>query len=163
MPYILQRFLIIASYTYNCKAVKQVLKILKEAILLRKTLFVTILLGLILVLAACGGDNNNPEDTIANQDNVSQDEASTASDVKVVSTNWAFDQEEYVVKAGEEVKITHVNEEGMHGISIEGLDISIEGDGEATFTPTEPGEYKIYCNIPCGAGHNDMIATLIVQ
>src|SRR5690625_4874235 len=82
---------------------------------------------------------------------------------EIVATNWDFDQAEYTVTAGEEVKITLVNEEGMHGIAIDGLDVDIQGDGDATFIPEEPGEYKIYCNIPCGQGHNDMVSTLIVQ
>jgi|SRR5690625_3802886 len=141
-----------------------------EGIILRKSILATIFLGLILVLAACGGSNSDG-DTNADTDNstdVTEDsgspENSTANnDFEIIATNWDFDQDEYIVQAGEEVNVTLVNEEGMHGIAIDGLDVDIQGDGEATFTPTEPGEYKIYCNIPCGQGHSDMVSTLIVQ
>src|SRR5690625_2811036 len=128
-----------------------------------------IFLGFILVLAACGGNNSSDpgEDTDTNNsagqtDDSSSDEA-TSNNVDIIATNWDFDQDEYVVTAGEEVKLTLTNDEGMHGIVIDGLDVQVDGDGETTFTATEPGEYSILCSIPCGQGHNDMISTLIVQ
>lgn len=136
---------------------------------MRKGIFATILLGLILVLAACGGGNSNGDDSNANQDNSpeettnSSEESTANNDFEIIATNWDFDQDEYIVQAGEEVNVTLVNEEGMHGIAIDGLDVDIQGDGEVTFTPEEPGEYTIYCNIPCGQGHSDMVSTLIVQ
>jgi len=137
---------------------------------LRKSIFATILLGLILVLAACGGGNGD-SDANTDTDNSTEETESTGSseestvnnDFEIIATDWDFDQDEYTVQAGEEVKITLVNEEGMHGIAIDGLDVKIDGDGEATFTPDEPGEYTIYCSIPCGQGHADMVSTLIVQ
>lgn len=128
-----------------------------------------IFLGFILVLAACGGNNSSDpvEDTDTNNsagqtDDSSSDEA-TSNNVDIIATNWDFDQDEYIVTAGEEVKLTLTNDEGMHGIVIDGLDIQVDGDGETTFTATEPGEYSILCSIPCGQGHNDMVSTLIVQ
>lgn len=137
---------------------------------MRKSILATILLGLILVLAACGGSNNdsNTNDEVDNsaeqtEDSGSSENATANNDFEIKATNWDFDQAEYVVEAGEEVNVTLVNEEGMHGIAIDDLDVKVDGDGEATFTPTEPGEYKIYCSVPCGQGHDDMTSTLIVQ
>ncbi|HLQ98182.1 cupredoxin domain-containing protein [Pseudogracilibacillus auburnensis] len=137
---------------------------------MKKSILATIFLGLILVLAACGGSNNDSDasneiDDSAEEteDNSSRENSTANNDFEIVATNWDFDQAEYTVTAGEEAKITLVNEEGMHGIAIDDLDVKIDGDGEATFTPTEPGEYTIYCSIPCGQGHSDMVSTLIVQ
>lgn len=121
-----------------------------------KKIVMALLFSLILVLAACGGDDN------ASSDNNSSSETN-GNTVDIVATNFAFDKEEYVVKAGEEVTVALINDQGHHGITIEGLDVNIEGEGEATFTPTEPGEYKIICSIMCGEGHGDMVSTLIVQ
>jgi len=137
---------------------------------LKKGLLAMIFLGFILVLAACGGNNSSDpaEDTDTNNsagqtdDSSSSDEA-TSNNVDIIATNWDFDQDEYIVTAGEEVKLTLTNDEGMHGIVIDGLDVKVDGDGETTFTATEPGEYSILCSIPCGQGHNDMVSTLIVQ
>lgn len=136
---------------------------------MKKSLLAMIFLGFILVLAACGGNNSSDpvEDTDTNNsagqtDDSSSDEA-TSNNVDIIATNWDFDQDEYVVTAGEEVKLTLTNDEGMHGIVIDGIDVQVDGDGETTFTATEPGEYSILCSIPCGQGHNDMVSTLIVQ
>lgn len=128
---------------------------------MRKWLMLTLLLSVLVVLAACSGKDTT--ETTGQVDNTGASEDTTVSnEVNITGINFEFDQAEYTVKAGEEVKITYQNEEGMHGIAIDGLDVDIKGDGEATFTPTEPGEYTIYCNIPCGAGHDDMKSTLIV-
>ncbi|MBU9721219.1 MULTISPECIES: cytochrome C oxidase subunit II [Bacillaceae] len=110
-------------------------------------------LGLVVfaMVTACGGNDNSSNEEASN----------TEVDVEIQSFNWEFDQEVYTVSAGE-VTIGHTNQEGHHGIGIEGTDISINGDGSQT-AQLEPGEYRIYCNIPCGQGHADMVATLVVE
>lgn len=114
------------------------------------------------ILAACGGNNSN--DTVEKgEDTGSSEEAGTGNVIDITATNFEFDKDVYTIQSGEEVKIKLSNEEGMHGIAIEGTDVNINGDGEATFTPEKPGEYEIYCSIPCGAGHADMKSTLVVE
>ncbi len=143
---------------------------------MKKGLLFSLLLSLILVLAACGGDDGDTSSDPSNQtgtdsteesadeadDSAASDEAAANNEITVVGSNFEFDQDEYVVQSGEEVTLTFVNEEGNHGISIDEFNVNIQGDGEATFVPEEPGEYKIYCNIFCGEGHEDMVATLVV-
>ncbi|GAB3059984.1 cupredoxin domain-containing protein [Virgibacillus ainsalahensis] len=138
---------------------------------MKKGLFVPILLGLILLLAACGSDesgeaaetmeNDSAATEVAKDTGASNDEAAN-NEVNVIATNFDLGEDEYIVNAGEEVTLTLVNEEGNHGISIDALDVDLQGEGEVTFTPEEPGEYTIYCNIFCGEGHEDMTATLVV-
>lgn len=115
-----------------------------------------------LVLAACGSSD---EDEAQKQtgDSSSTEETATTNELQISASNFKFDQDEYTVNAGEEVKLTLVNEEGMHGIAIDGIDVNIKGDGETPFTPDKPGEYTIYCSVPCGAGHADMKSTLVVS
>lgn len=146
---------------------------------MKKSLLFILFIGLILVLVACGGDDSSAtsdtgdtaETETAEQEDSSatEEEGSSASgepapnnEITVKGTNFDFDQDEYVVQSGEEVTVTYVNEEGNHGISIDEFDVNIQGEGEATFIPEEPGEYEIYCNIFCGEGHDDMVATLVV-
>jgi cytochrome c oxidase subunit 2 len=134
----------------------------------RKNLFFSsLLLVITLVLSACAGgsddasqgqDTGTDEGTIVEKDN---DNASENS-LNISAANWKFDKEEYTVKAGEPVTIDYKNEQGAHGLAIEGTDINIQQDGQQEVT-LEPGEYKIYCSIPCGQGHADMTATLVVQ
>lgn len=139
---------------------------------MKKGLLSTLLLGLILVLAACSGnESSEPVDTDGTEENQTTEQtedtgssgALANNELAITASNWEFNQSEFTVKAGEEVKITLTNSEGYHGIAIDDLDINIQGDGEATFIPEEPGEYKIYCSVPCGEGHADMMSTLVVE
>lgn len=137
---------------------------------MKRSILLTLFLSLILVLAACGGDDNSgsTENDVDNSsttetETTSSSEETNSNEIEIKASNFELNPSEYTVNVGEEVKLTLTNVEGMHGISIDELDVSIEGDGETMFTPEEPGEYTIYCNIPCGEGHSDMIATLIVQ
>ncbi|WP_066187245.1 MULTISPECIES: cupredoxin domain-containing protein [Gracilibacillus] len=120
---------------------------------MKKFYLILAALFLALVLVACGSDDSG--------DNEEASSSTGDADVAITASNWEFDQEEYTVPAGE-VTVSLTNDEGMHGVEIEDTNILIEGDGEAT-DELEPGEYHIRCSIPCGEGHSDMTATLIVE
>lgn len=136
----------------------------------RKSVLLFIFSAMVLILAACGGgeqEESGGTDNIAEnagQERTETEEATTevASSIDISASNWEFDKEEYVVKAGEPITLNFTSEEGVHGIGIEGTDINIQQDQQEEVT-LEPGEYKIYCNVPCGQGHADMTATIIVQ
>ncbi len=127
---------------------------------MKKKMFGFMLLALVLVLAACGGNEDVTEVENNNAGNESEADASS-SVVDLNASNWEFDQDSYTAEAGE-VTINLTNEEGHHGIAIDGTDIEIEGEGSAT-AELEAGEYTIYCTIPCGEGHDDMETTLVVE
>src|SRR5699024_7793332 len=138
--------------------------------ILKKGLLAALLFGLILVLAACGGNDDNTTDDTGENDATEQSEENGASedtaignDLDITATNFEFDQDEYTVESGEEVKVSLTNDDGMHGLAIDDLDINSEGGGEGRIRPEEPGEYTIYCSIQCGEGHDDMPSTLIVK
>ncbi len=97
------------------------------------------------------------------EEEVESEEITTNQNVDIVATNFAFNEDKFYVKAGEEATVNLTSEEGTHGIAIKGLDVAIdEPNGTAKFTPTEAGEYQIVCSVYCGAGHGDMTATLVV-
>mgnify|MGYP001270253453 CR=1 FL=1 len=114
------------------------------------------------VLVACGGGDDAQD---SNTDNSAEESNTTESAdgevVDIKASNWDFDQETYTVAAGD-VTVKLTNEEGFHGIEIVDTDVSLQSEGSTT-TTLEPGEYTIRCNIPCGTGHDDMVATLIVE
>lgn len=141
---------------------------------MKKFMMLMLLLALSVVLAACGssddkGADSNPPATTDSDDSTDANDAtdagdatgSAASEVTIEASNWDFDQEVYTVKAGE-VTITLSNTEGMHGIQILDTDVAINGNDSVTAT-LEPGEYDIICSIPCGTGHADMLAKLVVE
>ncbi|MFK7696130.1 hypothetical protein [Paenibacillus sp. HJGM_3] len=106
--------------------------------------------------------------TISAQPEKSEDEAAAeggAKQLKLVASNFQFDQTEYKVTKGETLKVVLSNKEGKHGMEIEGLDIKLGGtegtSKEVTFD--KAGTYNIVCTVPCGAGHATMTTKLIVQ
>ncbi|MFZ3579709.1 cytochrome C oxidase subunit II [Virgibacillus sp. DJP39] len=122
---------------------------------MKKFIIGVMFLTLVLFLAACGGD-----DAASGSEDASSDKSS-GNTVELVASNWEFAEDSYTVPAGE-VTFDLVNEEGFHGIAIDGTDVKIEGEGSATAT-LEPGEYTINCIVPCGEGHAEMTAQLIVE
>lgn len=121
---------------------------------LKQMLFILIALFLLVAITACGAANNN------DSENNEAAEEVTGEQVVLKASNWDFDQESYTVPAGE-VTVTLENVSGNHGIVVEGTDVEINGEGSVS-TELEPGEYTIRCTIPCGAGHAEMVTTLVV-
>ncbi|WP_078382463.1 cupredoxin domain-containing protein [Sutcliffiella halmapala] len=103
---------------------------------------------LLAVVTGCSSNKSTVEDAEA--------------EVTIKSSNWEFDQQTYKVPAGKDVAIHHVNDEGHHGITIKGTNVKIQGDGSVVAN-LKPGEYEIICDIMCGTGHDEMIATLVVE
>jgi cytochrome c oxidase subunit 2 len=108
------------------------------------------------VLAACGGGDNSSES--------GGDNATPAKEITIKATNWSFDQQEYHVKKGEPVKLTLVNEQGIHGIDIKDFKVSLNNNKKSvTITPDKTGTFDIVCNIMCGTGHAQMVSKLVVE
>ncbi len=81
--------------------------------------------------------------------------------INVEAANWSFNKDVYKVFAGKKITINFKSVEGHHGLGIRGIDsVNIKGEGSVKII-LEPGEYQIYCTVPCGKGHEEMIATLI--
>jgi cytochrome c oxidase subunit II len=118
-----------------------------------KKIFLFGLITLLSLLVACGA-NNSEEEVVANGDGSEQV-------VTLEAANWEFDKQEYTASAGN-VTIELKNKEGYHGITIDGTKVKIDGEGKATVN-LEAGEYIIRCSIPCGTGHTEMTAKLIVS
>ncbi|MCT2536342.1 cytochrome C oxidase subunit II [Aquibacillus koreensis] len=117
---------------------------------MKKIILMLVLAASVFVLAACGGDESGSES------NLTPDHS-----IDLVASNWEFEQDTYTVPSGN-VEVNLINNEGFHGIKVEGTGISIEGEG-SDVAAMEPGEYTIRCTVPCGAGHTEMVATLIVE
>lgn len=123
----------------------------------KKFLLLTIVFALLLIAAACGGKTETPAE------NASTGTGAEGQAVVIQASNYKFDQQEYRVKKGEPVTISLKNNSGMHGVEISNLDIKVTQDKAETVTINDAGQYEIHCNIPCGTGHTQMKATLIVE
>lgn len=89
---------------------------------------------------------------------------------------WRFIPEEIDVDRGDKVVMTIVNEDDYdHGISIDAFGVSQRMPANETikleFIATQPGEFPLYCSVPCGEGevdgvkrgHFDMVGRLKVR
>ncbi|MVP00106.1 MULTISPECIES: cupredoxin domain-containing protein [Paenibacillus] len=92
-------------------------------------------------------------------------EQTAGPSLKLSATNWKFDQQEYKIPKGQ-TKVSLINKEGIHAVDItgEGLDIKLDAQNKSQDVNFEkPGKYEIHCVLPCGEGHADMKAVLIVE
>ena len=144
-----------------------------------RKLLVLPLLALALGLAACGGDDDDSNDTGATtQEQTTQATTETApaesagatelTDDADASGALKFEKDKLEAKAGK-VTITMNNPSSVpHGIELEGNGVEEEGEvvdkgGKSVVTAElKPGEYEFYCPVP---GHQDggMEGTLTVK
>lgn len=116
--------------------------------------FALIALALAAALTACGGGN----------DSAAPEESMTASQTLVVkASNWQFDQPEYTIPKDTPVEIKLVNEQGAHGLKIQGTNVKLGGAKMSKVVKLAAGTYEMSCATVCGSGHLNMTAKLIVQ
>jgi plastocyanin len=115
------------------------------------------------VLAGCGGDDDS-----GGGDGEAQTTGGGSADggVTVMAEDTlSFDRDHYSVPAGE-VTIDYENGGNIaHTLLIDGVDdfklaVASSGDTDEGTTELEPGDYRIYCDVP---GHSAMEATLTVE
>jgi heme/copper-type cytochrome/quinol oxidase subunit 2 len=123
--------------------------------MMRKWFLLSVLLLSLISLTACGGAEKETAKPAEPTDGTEQA-------VNISATNFAFNEEEFSVKAGQPVKISFKSEQGVHGIAISGTDVNLN-DGDSETVTLEAGEYNIICTIPCGSGHTQMVSKLVVS
>lgn len=79
---------------------------------------------------------------------------------------FAYSPSELKVSTGDTVTIQLVSTDVVHGLYVDGYDISVEADpGQTqtlTFVADKPGSFRFRCNVSCGAMHPFMIGKLTV-
>lgn len=84
--------------------------------------------------------------------------------LKIKASNFEFDQTEYKIEKGSKVRLSLQNTNGVHAVAIESLNVSLDKDNPtAEVEFTEPGTYPIHCSLPCGEGHAEMKAVIVVS
>lgn len=79
---------------------------------------------------------------------------------------FAYSPSELHVNPGDTVTIQLVSTDVVHGLYVDGYDISVEADpGQSailTFVADKPGSFRFRCNVTCGAMHPFMIGKITV-
>jgi plastocyanin len=116
------------------------------------------------MLAACGGDDDDGGGSGDGLSTGSGDDGGGPVTV-VAQDSLSFDRDDYPASAGE-VTIDYENGGNLtHTLLIDGVDdfklsVSANGDTDEGTAELEPGDYRIFCDIP---GHESMEATLTVE
>ena len=89
--------------------------------------------------------------------------------IRVTAERFSFTPSRIKVKTGTIVEIVAESEDTSHGFHLPDASLDEEiparGKGELRlrFEATEAGTYFFECSRPCGAGHNTMRGTIIVE
>ena len=85
---------------------------------------------------------------------------------KIDARQFAYSPSELRVNRGDTVTIQLVSTDVVHGLYVDGYDISVEADpgqiATLTFTADKPGSFRFRCNVTCGAMHPFMIGKLTI-
>ena len=85
---------------------------------------------------------------------------------RIDARQFAYFPSELTVQPGDIVTVELVSTDVVHGLYIDGYDLSIEADpgqtARLTFTADKPGSFRFRCNVTCGAMHPFMIGKLTV-
>jgi heme/copper-type cytochrome/quinol oxidase subunit 2 len=85
---------------------------------------------------------------------------------RIDARQYAYSPSELKVNAGDTVTLQLVSNDVVHGLYVDGYDVSVEADpgqtATLTFTADKPGSFRFRCNITCGAMHPFMIGKLNV-
>jgi len=85
---------------------------------------------------------------------------------RIDARQYAYSPSELHVNPGDTVNIQLVSTDVVHGLYVDGYDISVEAEpGQSailTFIADRPGSFRFRCNVTCGAMHPFMIGKLTV-
>jgi heme/copper-type cytochrome/quinol oxidase subunit 2 len=92
--------------------------------------------------------------------------APQARTFRIDARQFAYSPSELQVNPGDTVTIELVSTDVVHGLYVDGYDVSIEADpGQTktlTFVADKSGSFRFRCNVTCGAMHPFMIGKLTV-
>lgn len=81
--------------------------------------------------------------------------------------NWSFSPNVINVKQGEKITLQLIGGDGIHSFAVPelGLNVRVEpGQTVSVELPTDQaGTFDAMCRIPCGPGHKDMKATIVIS
>ena len=85
---------------------------------------------------------------------------------RIDARQFAYSPSELKVNAGDTVTIQLVSTDVVHGLYVDGYDVSVQADpgqtATLTFIADRPGSFRFRCNVTCGAMHPFMIGKLNV-
>ena len=129
-----------------------------------------IVLGAIILLTASALGSSGASRTIPSRSTAFQEAAEQpVRRIRVTAERFSFTPSRIKVRTGTIVEIVAESEDTSHGFHLAdaGIDTEIpaRGKGEllVRFVAAQAGTYYFECSRPCGAGHNTMRGTIVVE
>jgi len=117
---------------------------------LRVSLLLFVMVGLVVAFTPIPATSIPPQDRI----------------FEIDAQQYAYSPSELRVNQGDTVTLRLVSTDVVHGLYVDGYDISVEADpgqtATLTFTADRTGSFRFRCNVTCGAMHPFMIGKLTV-
>jgi len=92
--------------------------------------------------------------------------APQARTFRIDARQFAYSPSKLNVNPGDTVTIQLVSADVVHGLYVDGYDVSVEADpgqtATLTFVADKPGSFRFRCNVTCGAMHPFMIGRITV-
>ncbi len=86
--------------------------------------------------------------------------------IRIEASSFAFDPGTVRVNEGDRVTVELVAQDVVHGLYIDGYDLSVTADPGRTarlsFVADRPGSFRFRCSVACGALHPFMVGKLKV-
>src|SRR5215207_3500416 len=86
--------------------------------------------------------------------------------IRIEANQFSYSPSDIQINPGDTVNIQLVSTDVVHGLYIDGYDISVEADpgqiATLTFVADKPGSFRFRCNVTCGAMHPFMIGKVTV-
>jgi len=126
---------------------------------MKKWLVLAAITVLAVIVVACGSNSKGePKGYLL------EDLGEAKQEILITAKNYEFDQPEYKLKAGETVNLKLKSIDGVHGVKIANTRYSeLKNNKTVAVHFTEPGTYHIFCSVPCGVGHTQMKAKIVVE
>ena len=94
-------------------------------------------------------------------------DVSNVKEFTMTAKNWEFDPSTITVNRGDTVKLTIKSADVEHSFSLPDYKINVDlqpgSEKTVEFTADKKGEFTFRCAVYCGAGHREMVGTLIVN
>ncbi|WP_414837578.1 plastocyanin/azurin family copper-binding protein [Candidatus Nanosalina sp. VS9-1] len=116
---------------------------------MKKSYFLMIVLGAVLVTSGCASTTDSPVENPANSSEASSEVNRT---IQVNGGNFYFESDDIEVEAGQTVRFVFVNDGGTHDMRIPSMNAGTEiisgGESESfTVTFDEEGEIEFICSV----------------